>query len=210
MFFGLREHVSKDHRQSAKGSQTRSGGEVESLHGNFETEVATSPAEDTAAGTFRLRGKSFFLSYNWDFFGKPLPDGTPASRDSAELWRLWQTWEEDRVKSLRVNENSSTLERSLHSNTPDRVHFHWKVNLKDSVDQVGTAGFQFHGVKPGVRATTVALRSDTQKARGASFQEASDRAHFYVCAPKKETLFSAASYKPWENYKVLGKWLDDL
>ena len=49
-----------------------------------------------------------------------------------------------------------------------------------------------------------------QKARGASFQEASDRAHFYVCAPKKQTLFSAASYKPWENYKVLGKWLDDL
>ena len=65
----------------------------------FKTEVATSPAEDTAAGAFRLRGKSFLLSYNWDFFGKPLPDGTPASRDSAELWRLWQTWEEDGVKS---------------------------------------------------------------------------------------------------------------
>ena len=132
----------------------------------FQTEVA---------GAFRLRGKSFLLLYSWDFFGKPLPDGTPASRDSAELWRLGQTWEEDRVKSLRVNENISTLERSLHSNTPDRVHFHWKVNLKDSVNQVGTAGFQFHGVKPDVRATTVAVRSDTQKARGASFQEASDR-----------------------------------
>ena len=126
------------------------------------------------------------------------------------LWRLWQTWEEERVKALRVSQHSSTLERSLHSSTPDRVHFHLKVNLQEALDQVGTAGWEFHGVRPDARPTTVAARTDTQKARGASFQEASDRAHFYVWAPKVGTLFSAASYKPWENYKVLGKWLDDL
>ena len=42
----------------------------------FKTEVATSPAEDTAADAFRLRGKRFLFSYSWDFFGKPLADGT--------------------------------------------------------------------------------------------------------------------------------------
>ena len=42
----------------------------------FKTEVATSPAEDTTADAFRLRGKRFLFSYSLDFFGKPLPDGT--------------------------------------------------------------------------------------------------------------------------------------
>ena len=110
-----------------------------------KTEAASLPAENTAANAFRLRRKSFLLSYSLDFFGKPLLDDTAASRDSAELWRLWQTWEEDSVKSLHVNENCSTLQRSLRSDTSYRVHFQWKVRLHGSADQVGTAEFQFHG-----------------------------------------------------------------
>ena len=31
----------------------------------FKTEVATSPAEDTAADAFRLRSKRFLFSYSW-------------------------------------------------------------------------------------------------------------------------------------------------
>ena len=40
--------------------------------------------------------------------------------------------------------------------------------------------------------------------------EASNRAHFYTWAPKKGTLFTGANYKPFQDYRVLGKWLDDL
>ena len=76
--------------------------------------------------------------------------------------------------------------------------------------QVGTEGFDFHGVRPDVRPTVVAVRKDTNKARGANFQEASDRAHFYTWAPKNGTLHSASNYQPWVQNRVLGKWLDDL
>ena len=159
---------------------------------------------------FRLRGKSFLLTYNWDFFGKALPDNTSRSEDVAALWRLWQSWETQKVKDLGVLLRTSTLERSLHSSLPGRVHFHWKVNLEVALDQLGTDGFDFHGVRPDVRATVVAVRSDTQKARGSNLVEASNRAHFYTWVPKKGSLHTATNFKPWENYRVLGKWLDDL
>jgi len=34
-------------------------------------------------GEFRLRGKSFLFTWNWDFLGKDLPDGTPPPADAA-------------------------------------------------------------------------------------------------------------------------------
>ena len=77
----------------------------------FKTEVATSPAEDTAAGAFRLHGKSFLLSYNWDFFGKRLPDGTSCFNDAGDLWAGWQRWEAERAASFAVKQSTSTLER---------------------------------------------------------------------------------------------------
>ena len=39
---------------------------------------------------FRLRGTSFLLTYNWDFFGTDFPDGTPAAASPGGLWRLWK------------------------------------------------------------------------------------------------------------------------
>ena len=41
-------------------------------------------AGDRGAG--RLRGKSFLLTYNWDFFGKAFPDGSPAAASPGALW----------------------------------------------------------------------------------------------------------------------------
>ena len=76
---------------------------------------------------FRLRGTSFLLNYNWDFFGKNLPDGTPAPSDAADLWAMWLEWKSGKKKEMDVVRSTSTLEESLRSSLPGRVHFHWKV-----------------------------------------------------------------------------------
>ena len=39
--------------------------------------------EDEVVG-FRLRGTSFLLTYNWDFFGKYFLDGTPAAASAED------------------------------------------------------------------------------------------------------------------------------
>ena len=159
---------------------------------------------------FRLRGKSFLLTYNWDYFNKPFPNGTPPPSTPAELWGMWRSWKHERARLLGVRHGTSTLEASLRSDTEGRVHFHWKVNLEGALDQTNTDGFDFLGVRPDARATTVPTDSFRKKARGANFLEASNRAHFYVWAPKEGTLRGDTNYAPFQDYRVLGKWLDDL
>ena len=166
----------------------------EKYQSSFKVEPVSLPVQSVATETFRLRGRSFLFTYNWDFFHKALPDGTRAVADAASLWNLWQGWEQVVVRKLGVTQYTSTLERSLQSFTTGRVHFHFKVNLKEAVDQVGTSGWEFHGVRPDGRNTAVPVRADTKKARGASFQEASDRAHFYAWVPKLGTLFSNTNW----------------
>ena len=176
-----------------------------------EPEVQTPPADSgNASQGIRMRGTSFLLTYNWKFFSRPLPDGTPALESEDDLWKLWRRWKKKAKKSLSVTQSSSTLERSVKSKNKGRVHFHWKLNLKKGVDQIGTQGFQFHGIKPDVRVTTVPNAAGMKKPRGASFIEASNRGHFYTWAPKVGTVYSDANWKAWGNYRVLGKWLDDL
>ena len=159
---------------------------------------------------FRMRGTSFLFTYNWRFFSRALPDGTPSPSSEDELWKLWKAWKKEKKKELGVVQSSSTLERSLKSKRKGRVHLHWKANLKKAVDQVTTEGFEFCGIKPDVRVTVVAKPEGQKKARGASFTEASNRGHFYTWAPKMGTVYSDANWKAWQNYRVLGKWLDDL
>ena len=48
----------------------------------------------------RLRGKSFLLTYNWDFLGKVFPDGTAAAITSEELWNLWRAWRKLKKREL--------------------------------------------------------------------------------------------------------------
>ena len=129
--------------------------------------------------------------------------GTPA-----ELWQTWLDWNKEQEQELEVLQSTSTLERSLQSDLADRVHFHWKVNLKEALDEPDTSLFAFHGVKPDTRPTVVA--APTKQARGANFAEASNRAHFYTWVAKIGTLFRRTSWAPWAKYRVLGKWLDDL
>jgi hypothetical protein len=159
---------------------------------------------------FRLRGKSFLLTYNWDYFNKPFPDGTPPPSTPAELWGMWVSWKHARARLLGVRQSTSTLEASLHSDIEGRVHLHWKVNLGGALDQTNTDGLDFLGVQPDARATTVPTDSFRKNARGANFLEASNRAHFYVWAPKEGTLRGDTDYIPFQAYRVLGKWLDDL
>ena len=158
--------------------------------------------------TFRLRGVSFLLTYNWDFFGKDFPDGTKAVGSAHELWRTWRAFKAEKKKELKVQRSTSTLEASLHSDTPDRLHLHWKVDCQEALDKPDTTCFAFHGVRPDARRPYVAAGS--RAARGANLAEASNRGHFYAWAPKKGTLYTGTNWKPWDKYRVLGKWLDDL
>ena len=171
------------------------------------------PQERNQRAGFRLRGRSFLLTYNWKFLSRTLPDGTPAPASHDDLWNLWLAWKKGKKQELGVAQSTSTLERSLDSKDKDRVHFHWKVNLKESIDWDKTDNFAFHGVKPNAEATVVPQTtnpSGTKRPRGANFREASNRGHFYAWVNKKGTLFRGTNWAPWKDYRVLGKWLDDL
>ena len=132
---------------------------------------------------FRLRGKSFLLTYNWDYFNKPFPNGAPPPSTPAELWGMWRSWKHERARLPGVRQSTSTLEASLRSDIEGRVHLHWKVDLEGAPNQTTTDGLDFVGVRPDARATAVPSDSFRKKARGANFLEASNRAHFYVWAP---------------------------
>ena len=160
--------------------------------------------------SFRMRGRSFLLTYNWDFFSKPFPDGTPKVNTRSELWRLWRNWKADKKKAWSVAKSTSTMEASERSHVQGRVHLHWKIDLPNPSDQNSTAGFEFCGVRPDARPIVVAVAPGAKKARGANFLEASNRAHFYTWAPKNGTIYTGTNWKPWEQYRVMGKWLDDL
>ena len=163
-------------------------------------------------GQVRLRGTSFLLTYNWDFFHAPFPDGTPGPASPEALWACWRDWKAEKKQYLRVKLSTSSMERSLNSDLAGRVHIHWKVNLRAPVDTDSRERFAFHGVLPDLRHTNVftALTAQGKKSRGKSFEEASNRGHFYVWAPKEGTLFTGSNYKAFDSYRVLGKWLDDL
>ena len=164
-------------------------------------------AEDDEGGeykTYRLRGKSFLFTYNWDFFGTALPDNTAAFTSPEALWSAWKTFKAAKKKEMEVTHSTSTLEQSLDSPTEDRVHFHWKVDCRQALDE-GIERFAFHGVKPDARTTFVTAAS--KQARGANQAEASNRGHFYCWAPKKGTLYTAKNWKPWKDYRVRGSWL---
>ena len=98
----------------------------------------------------------------------------------------------------QVVRSTSTLERSLHSPDEDRVHFHWKVDLADALDARSTEAFAFNGVRPDGRSTWEPRGSAA--ARGATTELASNRAHFYVWAPKVGSLKRDATWKPWPAY----------
>ena len=96
----------------------------------------------------------------------------------------------------------------MNSQQEGRVHLHWKINLERPIDTLGAGIFAFHGVRPNVRTTTVA--GLLKGARGASYEEASNRAHFYVWAPKRGTIYRGTNHQPFKDYRVMGRWLDDL
>ena len=175
-------------------------------------QAVAAPEDQGRAGrpAFRIYGASFLLTYNWKFYDQPFPDGTASPETEDGLWSLWRRWKKAKKKELGVIESSSTLEKSLKSLDKGRVHIHWKVNLAKALDQASINCFAFHGIRPDLRATVVPKGAGEKKPRGASFREASNRAHFYVVVNKLGTLRYDCNYKPWENYRVLGKWLDDL
>ena len=158
---------------------------------------------------FRLRGRSFLFTYNWDFMGRTLPDGTPALKDTAALWALWLPWKTGLRRKLGIKKHSSTLEESLESKLLGRVHLHWKVDLLEPIDHSTLDAFLFHGVRPDARATWTQTEAG-KAARGSSYADSVNRGHFYCWAPKKGSLYRGTNWKPFLNYRVNGRWLEDL
>jgi hypothetical protein len=153
------------------------------------------------------------FTFNWDFFGRAFPDGSPPVGTPGELWHLWKTWKTDMKAKLQIERSTSTLERSLNSRVPDRVHIHWKVDLETAIDMTSTETFWFKGVRPDVGTTSELLPGGTggsKQARGTTFREASNRAHFYCWVNKAGSLKSGSNWKPFRNYRVNGRWLEDL
>lgn len=181
----------------AKASARRAFKEYEATwtvaEGGRETSTPQEPQDQSPGGAYRLRGKSFLFTYNWDFLQKALPDGTAPSTSPGELWRLWKEWKAQRKTEMQVAHSTSTLERSMSSQETERVHLHWKVDLKYAIDKATSASCAFHGVLPNVQTTVShgqGIVGEVKKARGKNVVEASNRAHFYVWAPKRGTLFT--------------------
>ena len=158
----------------------------------------------------RLRGKSFLFTYNWDFFGRKLRDGTASPAGAGELWQLWRAWKKDAKERYGVERSSSTLEQSLDSVLEGRVHLHWKVDLKQPIDQLLGESFRFHGIRPDVRKTFGETIAQKQGARGVSFEEASNRGHFYCVVQKEGTLHTGTNWHAFKDYRVSGRWIEDL
>jgi hypothetical protein len=87
--------------QSSDGSASskRQAAKVyEEYLGTFDDEASAAVDTETPRVSvpvrrpLRLRGVSFLFTYNWDFFGKPLPDKTGAVGSARDLWSLWRTW----------------------------------------------------------------------------------------------------------------------
>ena len=81
-----------------------SGGSAERKENGAGT--AGEVAEQPDVVVLRVRGKSFLLTYNWDFMGKPFPDGTGAVEDAAELWGLWLVWKNQAKAALGYHASS--------------------------------------------------------------------------------------------------------
>ena len=143
----------------------------------FKEQARDTPAPAAAKKGFRIRGRSFLFTYNWDYFGTNLPDGTAALEDAATLWALWLTWKTKRRRKLGIKKHSSTLEESLESKLEGRVHFHYKVDLLEPIDHTTLDAFLFHGVRPDARATWTQNEAG-KAARGSSYAESVNRGHF--------------------------------
>jgi len=182
---------------------------VASYEATFKSPGVSAPAPAAAPEpSVRFRGKSMLLTYNWDFFGKAFPDGTAAADDVRGLWQLWRTWKAHKKQEIEVVRSTHTLEKSIHATgLADRFHIHWKVDFKTAVDWTTTESVSFHGVRPNVSVSTQGF---AKAARGANAQTVSNRGHFYCWAPKIGTERVGSNWRPFEHYRVLGAWIDDL
>ena len=106
-----RDTASRDKVQELAGKAAASNGSAEDKAKAAEAftayEATWAAVEDSGEEgedeeTFRLRGASFLLTYNWDFFGKAFPDGTGPVATKRELWQLWKTFKAEKKKELKV------------------------------------------------------------------------------------------------------------
>ena len=63
----------------------------------------------------RVRGSSFLATYNFDFHGRPFPDGTGASRSEGELWERALAWSRALVSELGITRETLKLGKGLNA-----------------------------------------------------------------------------------------------
>ena len=114
--------------------------------------------EAAAAGRqFRLRSQGSLFSYNSSDFGEHMWADFLAWIGTLEFLRRW----------------SATMEQSLKSEEPGRVHLHVFMEFGQAVDWTSLRCVVFMGVRPDVAPCT---------ARGPRLRQALDHGHFYVYA----------------------------
>ena len=143
--------------------------------------------EAAAAGRhFWLRSQGCLFTYNSSDFGEHMWADFLAWIGTLEFLRRW----------------SATMEQSLKSEEPGRVHLHVFMEFGQAVDWTSLRCVVFMGVRPDAAPCT---------ARGPRLRQALDHGHFYVYANKVGTLrVETSGYIPWEDYPVKGWWLDNL
>ena len=100
------------------------------------------------------------------------------------------------------------MEESLHSDCEGRLHVHWKIDLRLAADLPSVEPFAFHGVWPDVRSTWESVGFG-KKARGATSDMSSNRAHFYCWCEKKGSIRRSTNWRPFTEYRVQGQWIED-
>ena len=182
---------------------------LSSLNENERGVEAEVPA-DSAAAAFLLTGLSFLFTWNVGVLEDP-----DAEWQNFLSWRARQAV--GQFKGVRF---SATMEESLHSETPDRVHIHEQSEMCARLNRVSAEVFAYptlagHLVRPNCSANYLEAvgnsSADTaSRGRGAAYRAACDRAHFYVQANKFGTLFTETDWPLHKNFRVQAKWFDDL
>ena len=143
-----------------------------------------------AVSGFRLRGTSCLFTWNNSDF---------AGMEQATLWQAFVQF----IKSLAfVSQWTATMEQSLRSHDQGRVHLHAFLEFRHAIDWTGLDLVRFMNARPNASPT---------RARGDNQRLVMDEGHFYVWAWKLGTVFVETSgYRPWQDYRVIGTWLDHL
>lgn len=155
-----------------------------------------------------MRGTSFLFNYNWDFFGKPFPDGTPSPSTAAELWQLWLDWKKGKKREHEITHSTWCFLLPLALPQVPSRWASWDCTVRWSVHKEGQLSeripwyFHYGGISAqhARRESSLSLEGQLQRTFGLS-------EHLALCFPRRATRHSQDS---GVNCCPAGAWLQLL